>query len=367
MRGRHIIPVTAFFALLSLPAIETVFRPIAIAPTDENRKLAPRPKLTLSDPHAMLAASKKWIEDHFGFRSFLIRLKTQIDYSVFNTSNRVHIGKDGFLFYRSVLDDERFVIDRLLQQRMNDVLTGVVHLRDDLARRSKRLVILISPTKEVLYPEMLPAGVPKFPKLPQIDRLRAGLNQIPGITFIDPVGQLRALKQSHPVFFKTDAHWTWAAAFDVGNRLVTEIARQEGWPSSPWSNPLLLYAERYSGGEARDLPLFRRPSETIEKLLNIQKPLPVSKAVNNVGPFDYLHEALPEVPGLLPCVTVVGDSFWMSIQVAGVGNYFKGFYQATWYRFADFKALLDTPDCKYFIVQFVQGNRLAIETLANYR
>ena len=57
----------------------------------------------------------KWFNDHFGFRDFLIRSKTQIDYSVFGMSTRIHVGSDGWLFYRSVMDVEKPKFEKILE------------------------------------------------------------------------------------------------------------------------------------------------------------------------------------------------------------------------------------------------------------
>jgi hypothetical protein len=368
MRPRHAIPVLAFFALLCIPTVQAVFAPIPLPAADENRKLAPAPDFMRQNLHTALVATKRWIEDRYGFRSLLIQMKTQIDYSLFDTSARLHLGKDGFLFYRSVLDDERFVVDSYLRAYMTDVLTGVVRLRDELARRDKHLIVLVSPSKEMLYPDKLPAHTPRMPAPSQVEVLRAGLRQISGITFIDPVARLRELRATRPVFFKTDAHWTAPAAYEVGRTLVGEIARLEDVPS-PWRHPPNFAPKVFSGGEALQLPLFVRPTEVAEGYVNDrEQKLPVARVATDVAPWTYMHETAPGASGLLPCVAVVGDSFWMGVQVTGPQLYFRAFYQATWYQFADFKTLLDTPsDCKYFIYEFVQGNRLAIETLARFR
>jgi hypothetical protein len=367
VRARHIIPIAAFFALLCLPAAQSLTGRLPVRPLDENRKLAPPPHLSLADPHRTLIAAKKWFEDHYGLRPFLIRAKAQIDYSLFGTSDRVHIGRDGFLFYRSVLDDERFVVDALLRRRMADVLRGIAELRDELASRGKRLVVLIAPNKEVVYPEMVPASAPRMPPVAQIDLLRARLGQMPGILYVDPLPILADYKKSALAYFRTDAHWTLPAAFMVGKAVVDSIAADDGRPS-PWRHPLEVKPESFSGGEARAMPLFRPPGERIDQLVPTAPNRPVSRLETNAGPFQYLHWYAPGSDPLLPCLVAAGDSFWLGVDTAGTPVYFQGYYRAIWNSFSDFKKLLDAPaECKFFVLEFVQGNRTAIETLADYR
>ena len=94
--------ILLFAALLFLPLVQMLTGVIPVAPVSENRSLAPAPGL--ATPLARIPhVANEWFNDHFGLRPLLIRLKTQIDYSVFKTSDRVLVGSDGWLFYRGAL------------------------------------------------------------------------------------------------------------------------------------------------------------------------------------------------------------------------------------------------------------------------
>src|SRR5690242_19550212 len=100
--------VAAFFLMSVLPLVAMATGLSITSPVQENRTLAPPPRWsTPPDFTALTQQADRWFTDHFGLRSFFIRLKTQIDLSVFHTSNRVHIGSDGWMFYRSVMDVEK--------------------------------------------------------------------------------------------------------------------------------------------------------------------------------------------------------------------------------------------------------------------
>ena len=104
--------VIIFFVLILLPLIATVAGVTLVTPVDEKRKLAPPPQWEWPpDSVAFVKQATSWFDDNFGLRSLLIRLKTQIDLSVFRTSDRVHIGSDGQLFYRSVMDIEKLAVE----------------------------------------------------------------------------------------------------------------------------------------------------------------------------------------------------------------------------------------------------------------
>jgi hypothetical protein len=126
--------------------------------------------------------------------------------------------------------------------------------------------------------------------------------------------------------------------------------------------------ELFTGGEARAMPLFHSPRETIDQLVATAPARQVTRLETNRDPFSYLHWYAPGAEPLLPCVVAVGDSFWMGIAAAGTPVYFQGYYAAVWYSFSDFRALFNVPAaCKYLVFEFVQGNRAAIETLADFR
>src|SRR4051794_11876306 len=95
--------LTAVAVLIVLPLVQMMFGVFRIGALNEKRtryeiqNLWPR----LQGGDGMLAADvSKWFDDHYGFRDLLIRLKNQFDYSVFGTSHRISMGKNGWLFFR---------------------------------------------------------------------------------------------------------------------------------------------------------------------------------------------------------------------------------------------------------------------------
>ncbi|MGH2198802.1 hypothetical protein ACQ1Z2_14755, partial [Enterococcus faecalis] len=86
---------------------------------------AKRPDLSKGIEHFPRLANE-WFNDHFGLRALLIKLKTQIDFSVFGTSDKVVVGRNGWLFYRAVISKEEPLVERLLSQGLEDrIVNGV--------------------------------------------------------------------------------------------------------------------------------------------------------------------------------------------------------------------------------------------------
>src|SRR5882757_4095033 len=94
--------LTVAAALIVLPLVQMMFGVFQVGLLNEKRtryeiqNLWPR----LQRGDVTLAADiNKWFDDHYGFRDLLIRLKNQFDYSVFGTSQRISVGKSGWLFF----------------------------------------------------------------------------------------------------------------------------------------------------------------------------------------------------------------------------------------------------------------------------
>jgi len=356
--------VIAFFTLLLVPVAQMFVGIGKFAPIDENRRLADPPAWQGSVPQAVVDA-QKWFEDHYGFRELLIRLKTQVDYSLFGVSTRIHIGREGFLFYRAYLDVDRPAIDRFVAENFDRIVQGAEGLDRQLKRSGRRLVLLIAPTKDVIYPEMVPDTASRAPQPSQVQRIRARFAQVPGLILIDPAGMLIDLKRIRPVYHRTDSHWNSAAAFEVAKVLVDRIASEEGRTTSPWDFSLRVVNYPWVGGEARFMPLFYPPGE--DALFAWPTwPREFTSVKGDSNPLEESFVA-PAAPNMLPCAVVVHDSFWGGIHEPAI-PVFEALHLAKWYGFGSLDDVLKAkPECKYVIYQFVEGNKLAWETLAGFK
>lgn len=85
-----------FLAFLSIPVLQMQFDLIPVKPMEEFRKLATFPIITLSrvqnDYRGVVKKFEAWFDDNFGLRNILIRIKNQIDYSLFSVTENVWVG-----------------------------------------------------------------------------------------------------------------------------------------------------------------------------------------------------------------------------------------------------------------------------------
>lgn len=360
--------VTLFFALTVLPIISATIGMNIVTPVDENRSLA-QPPVWNRPPHlsVLLGQADRWFNDHFGLRSFLIRLKTQIDYSIFRTSNRVHIGSDGWLFYRSVMDVEKPSVEDLLSREEAQVIAGFVAFNDALREKGVRLIIVPNLLADRFVANELPSTVPRLRSPTRFDHLLATLASLPNLAYVDTPVLLNRTQRSRQVFHKTDFHWNDPAAFEVGRALVDLIGRLEGRIKPIWAHRLDVETRRESGGIAMFMPLFLPPSENGLFLKKTWTDLPGRSELINQGPYEDIVHNMPNKE-LLPPVLVVGDSFFDGIGRSGFDSYFRDTYRMRWgpkTKISDIAAALPA-DAPYVIVQFIEVSRGALLAFADH-
>jgi hypothetical protein len=351
-KGRLAI-IGAFLLMLMLPLLQMTFVIVKVPLLDENRTRAPAPQWNdLAHPSNFTTKAQQWFRDHYGFRDILIRLQTQIEYSVFGFSDRIHIGRDGWLFYRSVIDREEPAVEAMTDAQLDHTVASFARLRDWLAARDIRLVVITNQMKDRFYPEFLPYTAKQARSRHRFDDFRARMRGLPGITYIDTTPPLLKLKQQRLIFHKTDFHWNDPAAFVIAGELVDTIAALDHRPLPFWHNVLDLQQLNFSGGQARFMPLFKSPHE---QGLFVRPNWPDAHltTVTNMKPFEWITHA----PGdnLLPPTVVFADSFFDGMMRSGLANYFQSLALARRNQAQMDAALRAIPSgTKFFILQFIE-------------
>lgn len=369
----RIVFVLGFIAVLWLPlaAMQSGFSgATALA---ENRKLAPLPQL--SSWRNLDQSAKdgvKWFDDHFGFRDILVRAKTQIDYSVLGISSRIHLGTDGWLFYRSVMDVEKPATELMLRGqgelgRATDqaaVLAGARALAHKLAARGVQLIVMVAPMKDQYYGNYLPHTARQLPQPRQITALQEHLKQIPELIYLDSEPILRKAAQSRTVFHRTDFHWNAPAAFEVSQVLVNRLGQLEGRARPVWQHPLEIERRAFSGGEASFMPLFFPPTEQ-GLFVKPNWVEPAHQLLRKQGPFEWVYKNRQPQSAPLGTMVVLGDSFFDAMGESGTQIYFSNLYRA---RASDtnLNAVLAAlpPDTRYFFLEFIEVSNSAMTDLA---
>jgi hypothetical protein len=351
------ITIALYMGMLILPTVQMRFNLFDYKALDEARQRAPEPIVSVdrsaNDFKGLVNDFETWFNDNYGFRDLLISLGTQIDYSIFRYSGKIHIGRDGFLYYRFVSDYDLFwTYLAYKENKVHDAYNRLMSISDKIKKKGIRMVFIMSPLKPALYPEFLPKSAPFKEDLCYRDLNELLKNQTE-IIYIDVQERLFALKERMPVFYRTDFHWTSPAAFLIAEEIVNAMGKAANMGERVWKHPLEIEHAVFSGGEARFMPLFIVPQENS---------IVVKKNWTENGTFDYTQKELYEFiyhsqgkESVLPTTVFLGNSFGDGFTDSGMYSYFKNYYRAnTWYARLD--TILDNlPEgTKFFILQTIE-------------
>ena len=354
-----------FFALALLPLAQMTFRFVPEPAVDENRTLAPPPSAATPLPSWPRAADR-WFADHFGLRRLLITLKTQIDFRLFGTSDRVLVGRDGQLFYRSVVNVQEPAIQSLLARSENALVANIAGFTAALQRAGIRPVLMLNLMSDRFYPDLLPAAAQPKPARPLIEDFAGRLAALPGVLFIDSTAILRRVQKERRIFHRTDFHWNEPAAFEVARALVDDIGAAEGRDGAVWRHRLEIEARPYSGGIARFMPLFAPP---VEQALYVKPTWAWPAGYREVTFEGIFHEVMrtdPD-PRLLPPIVLLGDSFLDAIMTSGLTANFTATYRKRWddeLKLSDFVRYLPA-ETRWLMVQFIEVNEAAFRAFGD--
>jgi alginate O-acetyltransferase complex protein AlgJ len=153
--------VALFLLAISLPLAANLAGVDGGDPGAENRELAAFPRLdgTRASIAAFPTGFGLWFDDHFGFRSVLVRWygETRLFVLGVSPSSAVVKGRDGWFFY----GDDKAIEDYASAQPMTSAelanwRAAIVRARDWLRARGIAYVFTVAPDKHVIYSEEIP-------------------------------------------------------------------------------------------------------------------------------------------------------------------------------------------------------------------
>jgi alginate O-acetyltransferase complex protein AlgJ len=217
--------MTVFAALMLAPLTVQALRVGAASDAEKRQLAAPLGWSDLKKLKRLSRRLESYVNDHFGFRSELVRANSLMRYRIGASSNpQVAIGRDGWLFYtREHILEQHVGTDVFKPDELEEWTRRMEGIQVWLARRGIPLVVVLAPDKNTIYPELLP----QFPKPPgtvtRADQVAERLRRGP-LPFIDPRAAIMAAKREHPrLYFEGDTHWGHRAAFITYEMLMQEL------------------------------------------------------------------------------------------------------------------------------------------------
>jgi hypothetical protein len=359
----RIISIAIFFFFLCSPKAHKRWHFVQYASLTENRLKTPRPKdwKTLFEPGGSYAHKyEEYFNDNYGLRDLFIRLKNQVDFWLFRQSEKVVIGRDDWLFYKSVLEEQEIQTEKVPLARFEIMFARFQKLNRWLADRGITLVIVPCPMNNSIYPEMVPANTARRPSPTGFQRYREFLQKHPEILSIDPSPQLLRLKDTWNVFHKTDWHWTDPAGAHVARDLVNLLGQKSGM-GNLWDQPINLKTKVFTGGgENNALALLWPIREQYLVLDNAgMKGVPREFGFSQDFTEWHFRSKLPSDSKLLPPTVMFGDSYGDAFLRAGFLIYFRSFQKFYNYRLKE--EIGHIPgDTRFLIFQQIEVNLNAL-------
>jgi hypothetical protein len=228
-RRRALLHSLTFALLIGLPLLGL------LAGVNDQERLGERRRLA-DWPGAPQLASlpdyptrfERWFDDHFGFRSLLIRSNKEIEWRVKRTQVEMVVGHDGWLFLGAPSRIDRH---RCVEVADTDAWEALAEERGaQLAATGVPFFWVIAPNKHTVRADALP---PERDGAERPCDLAAATSAIerPNVEVVDLRAALRDERGEHPWFHKTDTHWNMLGAAR-GAELALERVR-ERFPALP--------------------------------------------------------------------------------------------------------------------------------------
>ncbi len=235
--------VTMFLAAISLPLVLSVLSTDKSVSESEKRTLAPKPVVSqlFSDFDVYRNSVEDYWEDHIGLRELLITGYSAIKVLVFKVSpnDLALLGRDKWIFYWGG-GSNNYTADRdfsgrhkISRARLDGWYIHHMATLEHMRTKGAEYALFIAPNKQSIHPEFLPYKIRQKSGKTILDQFTEYLEGKNVEGFYDLRADLLALKQSGPVYMRTDTHWNHEG-YVLAYRKIIEWARQhaEGIPVS---------------------------------------------------------------------------------------------------------------------------------------
>jgi hypothetical protein len=174
------------------------------------------------------ARFERWFDDHFGFRSLLIRSNKEIEWRVKRTQVEMVVGSNGWLFLGAPSRIDRYRCVEVPDAAAWGALAS--ERGAQLADLDVPLYWVIAPNKHTVHAEALPserAGAERPCDL----AAATSVIERPNVEVVDLRAPLREERGEHPWFHKTDTHWNMLGAARGAELALARV--RERFPALP--------------------------------------------------------------------------------------------------------------------------------------
>lgn len=223
MKKTSIVFIIFCMAACLIPLAGMTVRPTT--ESTENRRMSEFPSAIEEDGSLnkeLFSEFNTYFNEHFAFRNELLYADAKIQGDIFGVSavDSVIFGNDGWLYYRSTLDDYLGTVP-LSDRELYCIRQNLEIARDYTEKHGSSFLLAVPPNKNTLYGENMPYyDSVKTGAAHNIDRLLPLLTES-GIPYADLSDMFRS--ETETLYLKRDSHWNAKGALMAYNRIMDEL------------------------------------------------------------------------------------------------------------------------------------------------
>jgi alginate O-acetyltransferase complex protein AlgJ len=361
-RVANVVLVTLFLAAISLPLGATIAGFDGADPGAEHRELAVFPTMdgSWSSIAGFGGGLSRWFDDHFGFRSRLVRWYGESRLFLLGVSPSAAVikGREEWFFYGDDNSIEDYVSDApMAADGMANWRAAVSGAGDWLRARGIAYVFTIAPDKYVVYPEEMPTSIARRTgsesRTDQVYEALRGSR----VFSVDVRPALFAAKAHERIYQRTDTHWNDRGALVAYQAIVDAVRAQV--PSTPAAWTRADFKPVVRDVEGMDLAGMMGLKRVLREqdLALVPKRPRQARVVEPVGAGPMAEEGrlVTEIPGSpLPRAVIFRDSF-MSRLVPLLSEHFS---RAVYLWQNDFDAPVVMNEKPDVVIQEIVGRHL---------
>lgn len=331
------VVIAIFLLIVFLPTVQQLFHPIPVAPVVESRQkvaLPPgNPLVELWRGGPYFSNYERHYNDVFGLRDFFIRLRNQIQLSLFHDSDQVIIGRNGWIVDKPSVEVDEQTADHLPDDQWAQLERRMKKLQLVLQRRGVALLVVPVPFKNTVYPEYFPESSARRPTPNGYQRYRSLLKSA-HVPFVDAYAIL-SKHRSEGVFYKTDIHWNYLGARYVAQEVVATLAKRLN-AAVRWRYPMDVTDQAFQDGdESSTLAVFWPPPDVEKAAFQPGDECGATMPATAVQPAHFVNQCRGPK---LPKMQMFGNSYMLEMAAVGLQDHFAEVYRT--YDIQNFRNLL---------------------------
>ncbi len=167
----------------------------------------------------------KSFNTNFVYRDSLIRVEYWLRYFILRETvfPQVLLGSDGWMYYTNEGNLDYYQrVKPLSETQTAKINANLLEIRKRLDSNGIKFLLVIAPNKESVYPDHLPAGIPRADNPTWADQITTALQASP-MRVLDLRPVLQDARRDGQVYFKTDTHWNPLGARAAYDEILTRL------------------------------------------------------------------------------------------------------------------------------------------------